>query len=99
MKMNNTQKKALKRKRTLELLSGEIKTKYPAGSKIQFTGSCNKGEEPVTVSCSWYDKVGGKKPLKNFVDKPPEWQNIPYEEAEKISKLFDDCSFLIIQYV
>lgn len=103
MKLNDAQKKTLKRKRALELVTGEIKPKYPKNSKIQFSGSCNKGEEPVTVSCSWYNKVGrpdGKVvDRKNIVSSPPEWQNITYEEAKKISEMFDDCSFLIIQYV
>lgn len=101
--MNNTQKKALKRKRALELVTGEIKTKYPKNSIVVFGSKYNKGEKPVTASCSWYNKVGrpdGKEVnIKNIMDGPPEWQNIPYEEAQKISEMFDKCLFINLRYV
>ena len=80
------------------LLNSEMKVKYPAGSTIMFSNNYNKGEKPATTSCAWYDKVGGKFPLKNIVSKPPEWQNIPYEEAEKIAGMFDRNWFLNMVY-
>jgi len=97
--MNNTRKKELKRRRALELLNTGMKPKYPKGSKIIFSSKYNKGEKPVTASCSWYDKVGGKRPLKHIIDKPPEWQNIPLEEANEIAAMFDDNLFLNLVYV
>jgi hypothetical protein len=101
--MNNTQKKALKRMRAMELLTGEIKTKYPKNSMIVFHGECVNGEDPVTLSCGWYNKKGrpdGKMVnRKNIVSKPPEWQNIPYDEALKIAEIFDNNMILKLNYV
>lgn len=97
--MNKKKKEQLTMKQALELLGKEMKVKFPPGSKIVFNSSCNKGEEVKTVSCSWYDKVGGPYPLKNIVSKVPEWQNIPYGEAQKIAEMFDDSLFLGIVYV
>lgn len=83
----------------MKLLQKEAKVKYPPGSYIIFSSSRNKGEEIITASCGWYDKVGGKSPLKHIVSKPPEWQNIPIKEAEKISEMFDRNDFMNIVYV
>lgn len=89
MKKNKEKKSG--EEQTLELLGKEMKTKYPPGSYIVFNGSYNKGEKPGNVSCGWYNKVGGKKrEEKNFVSKPPEWQNIPYEKALEIAEMFSD---------
>lgn len=74
----------------LGAVGSEIKTKYPPGSFIMFSGSRDKDEELKTVSCNWYDKVGGSKPYKHIVSKPPEWQNISKEEADKIIEMFDE---------
>jgi hypothetical protein len=96
--MNNTRKKELKRRQAIAVLNG-MPVKYPKGSFIMFSTSYNKGEEPATTSCSWYDKVGGKCPLKHRISRPPEWQNIPYAEAKKIAEMFDDRMFCDIVYV
>lgn len=90
--------------KAVELVNSELTIKYPAGSYIMFSTEYYKGEKPATTSCAWYDKVGGKKPgeirnRKNIVSQPPEWQNIPYEEAEKIAEMFDDSMFLNLVYV
>ena len=95
--MNNTQKKEIKRRQAIALLNG-MKIKYPKGSKIVFSTSYRKGETPAFTSCSWYDKVGGKSPLKHIISKPPEWQNIPYAEARKIAEMFDRRMFMDIVY-
>jgi hypothetical protein len=97
--MNNTRKKEIKRRQALAMLNSEMKIQYPKGSFIMFSTSHKKGEEPATTSCSWYNKVGGKKPWKHIVNKPPEWQNIPYAEAKKIRELFADGVFMDIVYV
>lgn len=98
--MSTTQKNALKIKQVAKLLNAEMKTRYPKNSVIVFSSSCNKGEKPLTASCGWYNKVGGKKVnVKNIVSSPPEWQNIPYEEAEKIAGMFDRNYFLDLVYV
>jgi hypothetical protein len=97
MKENEDEQSQMK---AIEVLNSEMKVKYPVGSTIMFSTSYNKGEKPVTTSCGWYDKVGGTaRPLKNIVDKPAEWQNIPYEEAEKIGEMFDKCMHVNIAYV
>jgi|GEM_PF-5157608 len=93
-KRQNTQSQM----KAMELLNTEMKVKYPAGSYIMFSTNHNEGEKPATTSCAWYDKIGGKRPLKNIVSKPPEWQNIPYEEAEKIAEMFDRNMFLNLVY-
>jgi hypothetical protein len=92
------------RVKAVELVNTELKVKYPPGSYIMFSTTCNKGEKIVTTSCAFYDKVGGKKPheirqRKNIVSKPPEWQNIPFEEAEKIGEMFDRCEHINLRYV
>jgi hypothetical protein len=99
--MKNTKEKLVKKEKVLETLNAEMKTKYPPGTKIMFTGSCNQGEEPETVSCAWYDKVGAPPGThrKHSVYKPLEWQNIPYKQAKEISAMFDDDMFMIINYV
>jgi hypothetical protein len=100
--MNNTRKKEIKRRRAIDILNG-MQVKYPKNSIIVFKGECKKGEKPVTVSCSWYNKVGrpdGKSAQKkNIMDGPPEWQNIAYEEALKIAEMFDTNWFLNLNYV
>jgi hypothetical protein len=103
-KINNTRKKEIKRRRrAAELLNAEMKIKYPKNSMICFESKRNKGEEIKTVSCCWYNKVGrpdGKLPnRKDHISKPPEWQNIPYEEAKKIAEMFDKNMFLNLHYV
>jgi hypothetical protein len=77
------------RERVLQMVNTEFKTKYPPGSYIAFAGYRNKDEKLTTVSCKWYDKVGGKRPLQHKVYNPPEWQNISKEEADKIADMFD----------
>jgi len=101
--MEKLTEKQLQEKQSMELLNTELKVKYPPGSYIMFSTRHNKGEKPATTSCGWYDKVGGKKAgevrqKKNIIPGPPEWQNIPYEEAEKIAEMFADHMFLDLVY-
>ena len=102
-KIYNTRKKEIKRRQALEMLKTEVKIKYPKNSNIMFESVSENGEKPKTASCCWYNKVGrpdGKSPnRKDVIFKPPEWQNIPYEEAEKIIEMFDDNIFLNLKYV
>jgi len=98
--MEKTNENDDKEKQALDLLGTELKVKYPPGSKIVFSAQYHKGEGPVTTSCSWYDKVGGKeRPRKNIQSPPPEWINMPYEEALKIGEMFDECFHMNIVYV
>lgn len=92
--------KKLQMEKAFGIVGTEFKIKYPQGSYIMFTASYNKGEKPKSVSCSWYDKVGGNsKSGKNTVFKPPEWQNITMEEADKIVEMFDDYLYMPLVYV
>lgn len=86
--------------KVLGVVGTEEKIKYPEGSAILFTASYNKGEKPKSVSCCWYNKVGGRKiNYKNTVFEPAEWQNITKEEADKIGEMFDDAIFMPLVYV
>ncbi len=87
-----------KKNRALGMVGTEYKTKYPKGSYIMFEGSRMKEEELKTVSCSWYDKVGGPKPYKHIISAPPEWQNIPIEKADEIAELFDEHFLWVWEY-
>ena|SRR5579863_4348323 len=97
--MKNNKNEQQKVKKAVELLNAEMKTKYPKGSFIVFSTTQNKDEEPATTSCSWYNKVGGEVTQDKIVDRPAEWQNIPYEEAKRISEMFDKCMFCDLRYV
>ena len=98
--VQDTINKQVQDNKALQLLDTDVIVKYPEGSFISFGGYCDEGEKNRIVSCSWYDKVGGKKRDKrNTVRNPPEWQNIPYEEAEKIIEMFDKNIFLNLRYV
>jgi len=103
-KINNTRKKEIKRRLALALVNMELKIKYPKNSIIVFNSVCKNGEKiPVTVSCSWYNKKGrpdGKLPKsRDIMSGPPEWQNIPYEEAQKIAEMFDKNMFWNLRYM
>jgi len=76
----------------LEILSKEIPFKYPKGSAIVFSQNSYDSENEgfTKFSCGWYDKIGKGFPLQNIISRPPEWQNLTEEEAEKICKMFDD---------
>ncbi len=71
-------------------------TKYPKGSCIVFSASYNKGENPASVSCSWYNKTGIQG--ENIVSRPPEWQNITIEEMHKICEMFDKHLYMPLVY-
>jgi len=94
----NTKTKKVKVKRTMQLLNTQAKTKYPSGSSILFSFNGKKDEKPGTWSCCWYNKVG-TDPKKNIVSKPPEWQNISYEEALEICAMFDKHICLRMKFV
>jgi hypothetical protein len=94
--MKHKIKKQTEEKQSIDLLNTQIKTKYPPGSYIMFEGFRKKEEKLTTLSCCYYDKVGGERPLKNIVRNPPEWQNLPVEEASKICDMFDRHFSLVL---
>src|SRR5580700_7639396 len=68
-----TEKKNKNQQQTLDVVGTEFITKYPKGSNIMFSGSRYGNEPAKTVSCEWYDKVGGPiRPRKYMVAYPPE---------------------------
>jgi hypothetical protein len=91
--MRNAVKKRMIKK-AIEMVGKVPGAKYPKGSYIMFTAEHNKDEKPESVSCCWYDKVGGKMPYKHIVSNPPEWQNISMEEADKIVEMFDKYLYM-----
>lgn len=100
--MRNTVKKQVD-KRILDMVRKDVETpkdpaKYPEGSYIVLRADYQKGKPGASVSCLWYDKVGGKKPLKHFVHNPPEWQNLSLKEAGKIAAMFDDHMYIRILF-
>jgi hypothetical protein len=94
--MRNAVKKRMN-KRVLDMVKSDVKTtKYPKGSFIMFTAEHNKGEQPESVSCCWYNKTAIRG--KNIVRNPPEWQNISMEEADKIVEMFDKYLYMPLVY-
>ena len=82
--------------RALQLVGSEVKTKYAEDSYIMFSREHNKGDDSVLWGCNWCDKEGTKK---NFISRPPKWQNLTREEAEKVAKMFDTHLFFSLDYV
>lgn len=98
--MEDKEKEAIKKNdlKVMEMVGKELKPKYPNGSCVVFSSDRKQGEKIITMSCDWYNKVG-TDPKKNIVSKPPEWQNIPYEEAMKICDMFSKHYCLNLVYV
>ncbi|MDQ3022690.1 MAG: hypothetical protein M3R36_19315 [Bacteroidota bacterium] len=73
---------------TLEILNKDFISKYPEGSRVQFSQIIDAvygKEDQVTgnYNCTSYDKRNGSK------YKPNDWQDITCEEAIEICKGFD----------
>jgi len=80
--------------KALELLNKENPFRYPKGSSICFNDAPKNIDGRYLVNCAWCNKKDLANGGDNKVIAPPEWQNIPVEQAEEICMMFDNSMLL-----